>query len=218
MGAKILRNAITIVFAARILLAGYPAAIQEAMERFLSKQLTQIGILLLALYIIHLFSVVTGGWPVQFGIAPRTMIGLRGVLFSPLLHGSWSHLLANTAPLGVMLCLLALTKRYPLWPTTGAIWLLTGMAVWLFGRPYSVQIGASGIIFGLASFLVTTAWLTRHLRTALAAIAVIVLYGSIVWGLLPGRRGVSWEGHLCGAVAGFAVARFEERRRRRGNW
>ncbi|MHA3775182.1 rhomboid family intramembrane serine protease [Verrucomicrobiota bacterium sgz303538] len=181
-------------------------------ERLLSRRLTQIAILLLVMYVVQVVSFLTGGWPLQFGIVPRTIHGLRGVLFSPLLHGGWWHLIANTAPLAVMLCLLAFSKRYSLWGIVAAIWGLTGVAVWMIGRPYSVQIGASGVIFGIATFLITTAFIDRSLRSALAAITVLILYGGIVWGLLPGRRGVSWEGHLCGAVSGFFVARMAEKR------
>jgi len=86
------------------------------------------------------------------------------------------------------------------------IWLAAGFAIWIVGRPGSVQIGASGLIYGLAAFLVATAWFKRDLKSALAALVVIILYGSIVWGLLPSRAGVSWEGHLSGAVVGILVA------------
>ncbi|RYD71904.1 MAG: rhomboid family intramembrane serine protease [Verrucomicrobiaceae bacterium] len=184
------------------------------MDRPFRKQLVQIGILLLAMYVIHLLSVATGGWALQFGIVPRTLEGVRGIVFSPFLHGSWSHLIANTAPLAVMLTLLAISRRQSLWTITVTIWLLTGVAVWLVGRPGSVQVGASGIIFGLAAFLVATAWLTRHLGSALIALVVIFLYGSIIWGVLPGKRGVSWEGHLCGMISGIVVANLAVKRRR----
>ena len=101
---------------------------------------------------------------------------------------------------------LAFVKGRALWPITAMIWLATGFAIWIVGRPGSVQIGASGLIYGLAAFLVATAWFKRDLKSALAALVVIVLYGSIVWGLLPGGAGVSWEGHVSGAVAGILVA------------
>src|SRR4051812_32350650 len=93
----------------------------------------------------------------QFGVIPRTIVGLRGIVASPLLHGNWGHLLANVPPLGVMLGLLAFTRSKSLWRITGNLWIASGVGVWLVGRPGYVQIGASGLIYALAAFLVTTA-------------------------------------------------------------
>jgi membrane associated rhomboid family serine protease len=175
-------------------------------NRLLPNQIIQILCFLAALVAVHMVNVLSGMWFTQFGVIPRSVAGLRGILFSPLLHGNWTHLLANFAPLGVMLGLLAFTRGRSLWPIVGAIWLASGVAVWLVGRPGSVQVGASGLIYGLAAFLLITAWFQRDLKSAVAALVVIVLYGGIAWGLLPTRQGVSWEGHFAGAVAGVLVA------------
>jgi membrane associated rhomboid family serine protease len=176
-------------------------------------QFIQIGLLLAALVIIHvvsMFTVLT-----QYGIVPRTVIGLRGIVFSPLLHGSWSHLLSNLPTLGVMLALLGLSKGRLMWPTTAMLWLASGALVWVLGRPGSIQVGASGLIYALAAFLITDAWATRHIRSAIIALAVVFFYGGIVWGLLPSQPGVSWEGHLCGAFAGFILAPASRRKKAR---
>jgi membrane associated rhomboid family serine protease len=178
----------------------------HSMNRLLSSQVVQIVWFLVALAAVHLANVLTGMWFTQFGVIPRSVIGLRGILFSPLLHGNWAHLVANGAPLGVMLGLLAFTRGPALWTIVGAIWLASGAAVWLVGRPGAVQIGASGLIYGLAAFLLATAWLQRDLKSGLAALIVLFLYGGIAWGLLPVRQGVSWEGHLAGAIAGILIA------------
>ena len=185
------------------------------MTRLLPKQIVQILGFLAVLVLVHAVNVLSGMWFTQFGVIPRTVVGLRGILFSPLLHGNWAHLAANAAPLGVMLGLLALARGSALWPGTGALWLGSGVAVWLVGRPGSIQIGASGLIYGLAAFLVTTARLQRDFKSAVAALVMIFLYGSIAWGLLPNRLGVSWEGHLAGAVAGILVGMYGTVRRRR---
>ncbi len=182
----------------------------------LKNRFKEIAILILALFAIHAANVATGMRLTQFGIVPRTLIGLRGILFSPLLHGSWDHLLANAGPLAAMLGLLAFNKRYALWRTTAAIWIVTGCAVWLAGRPGSVQIGASSLIYGLATFLITAAWINQDALSALIAFCVVIAYGGLVWGLLPAAPGISWEGHLCGALSGIAVAKLMRKPKRRG--
>ena len=176
------------------------------MHRTFQKQLIVILSLLTVLFAIHVLNVFSGMAFTRFGVIPRSVTGLRGILFSPLLHENWAHLIANAAPLGVMLGLLAFTRGRSLWPITAALWLASGFAVWLIGRPRTTHIGASGLIYALAAFLLTTAWLQRDLKSALAALIVIFLYGSIAWGLLPIRQGVSWEGHLAGAIAGILIA------------
>jgi len=182
-------------------------------NRPLPKRVIQILFFLVALVGVHAVNFVSGMWLTRFGVIPRTVIGLRGILLSPLLHKDWVHLMANIVPLGAMLGLLAFTLGRSLWPMTALIWLGSGIGIWLVGRPGAIQIGASGLIYGLAAFLVTTAWIRRDLKSGLAAVLVIFLYGGIAWGLLPGRPGVSWEGHLAGAVAGVIVATFYSTRR-----
>lgn len=174
----------------------------------LKKQLEQITILILIMFAIQLVNVGMGMWLNRFGIIPRSLIGLRGIVFSPLLHGSWRHLMANAGPLAVMLGLLSFQRRHALWSTTAAIWVTSGLAVWLLGRPGSIQIGASGLIYGLASFLITAALIHRDILSGFIAFVVILVYGGLVWGMLPGTPGISWEGHLCGGIAGIVVARF----------
>ncbi len=176
------------------------------MSRIPPNQLVSIFALLAALFVVHVVNALFGMGLTQFGVIPRTVVGLRGILFSPLLHGSWAHLLSNAAPLAVVLGLLAFARGIALWPIVGAIWVGSGIAVWLVGRPGSVQVGASGVIYGLAAFLLATAWFQRDLKSALAALVFMVLYGGIVWGVFPTRQGVSWEGHLSGAVIGVIVA------------
>jgi membrane associated rhomboid family serine protease len=175
-------------------------------NRLLPNQTIQILTFVVGLAVIHIVNAISGLWFNRFGVIPRSVIGLRGILFSPLLHVNWAHLTANATPLAAMLGLLAFSRGTALWPITAALWLGSGIAVWLIGRPGSVQVGASGLIYALAAFLLTTAWFQRDLKSAVAAGAVIFLYGGIVWGLLPTRQGVSWEGHLAGAVVGVLIA------------
>lgn len=144
----------------------------------------------------------------RFGIQPRTGAGLVGVVTSPLLHASLSHLTANAAPLLVMLVLLLSDRAYHPGRTLAWIWIGSGLGTWLIGRGGdAVHIGASGIIFGLAAFLIVAGFSMKSWRSAVVAILVFVIYGGIFYGLLPQAGPISWEGHLCGALAGIWAAR-----------
>ena len=142
----------------------------------------------------------------QFGILPRTVRGLAGILFSPLLHGNMHHLVANSVPLFVLLVLLLSNPQYHPYRTLALIWLASGLGTWLIGRGGAIHIGASSIVFGLASFLIVAGLTLRSWRSALIAIFVFLFYGGIFYGALPHAGPISWEGHLCGAVAGAWIA------------
>ena len=141
-----------------------------------------------------------------FGIVPRTERGLIGILFSPLLHANVGHLLANSLPLFILLVLLFWDRHYHPWLTLSAIWLISGLGTWLIGRGGAVHIGASSIIFGLATYLIAAGFWMKSWRTVLVAVAVFVGFGGFFYGVLPTNGPVSWEGHLSGAVAGLWAA------------
>jgi membrane associated rhomboid family serine protease len=158
------------------------------------------------LYVIHFFNSILGMQLSQWGILPRTIKGLVGILFSPFLHGSWGHLFSNTIPLFVLLFLLKLqipTKH--VFIIILSIVVLGGSLVWLFGRS-SVHVGASGVIYGLVSFLVVNGFKSKKFKALLIALVVVFLYGGLIWGVLPTRYYISWEGHLFGALAGAFIA------------
>lgn len=150
-----------------------------------------------------------------YGIHPRQVDGLAGIVLSPFLHLGLAHLIANTSGLLVLGSLLALTTRH-LWLVTAGVVLLGGAGVWLLGAPRTVVIGASGVVYGYAAFLAVYGFAARRLAPALVGILVIVLYGGLLWGVLPLRPGVSWQGHLFGALAGVALALWLGRRDRGG--
>jgi len=143
----------------------------------------------------------------RFGIAPRTLSGLVGVFFSPLLHGNMHHLLANSVPLFVLLVILLSNPKYQPYATLGFIWIASGLGTWLIGRGNTVHIGASSIVFGLAAFLIVAGLTMKSWRSATIAIFVFLFYGGIFYGALPQAGPISWEGHLCGAIAGAWRAR-----------
>ena len=145
--------------------------------------------------------------PVQrWGVLPRTPVGLLGIVLSPLLHANLSHLLANAIPLFVLLVLLLSNGEYRPCQTLALIWGASGLGTWLIGRGHAIHLGASSIVFGLAAFLIVAGFRLKSWRSALVAILVFFLYGGIFYGVLPQSGPISWEGHLCGAVAGVWAA------------
>ena len=141
------------------------------------------------------------------GIIPRTVPGLIGIVFSPMLHLNTAHLLANAFPLFVLLILLFWDRKYHPIETLGVIWLASGFGTWLIGRGHSIHIGASSIIYGLVVYLIAAAFWMKRWRPALVAILVFVIYGGIFYGVLPQRGPISWEGHLAGSIAGWWAAK-----------
>ncbi len=143
----------------------------------------------------------------RLGIQPRTLGGLVGVVCAPLLHAGVPHLMANLLPLFVLVTLLFWDRRYRPEATLAALWLGSGLGTWLIGRGGRVHLGASSLIYGLVAYLVTAGVLMRSWRSAGVALLVLFLYGGIIFGLLPSRGPVSWEGHLSGVIVGVWLAR-----------
>ena len=143
----------------------------------------------------------------HFGILPRTLIGLPGIFFSPLLHSSMGHLAANSVPLLVLLTILLSTREYHPYRTLALVWGLSGLGTWLIGRGEAFHIGASSVVFGLAAFLIVAGFMLKSWKSAGITIFVLVFYGGIFYGALPQNGPISWEGHLCGAIAGAWTAR-----------
>ena len=145
------------------------------------------------------------------GIQPRTERGLVGVIFSPLLHGDWFHLAANALPLMVLMTLLWWDRRYRPGPALTVIWLISGLGTWAIGRAGSIHIGASSIVYGIVAYLIVAGLLIRSWRSVLIALAVGLVFSGIWYGVVPRDGPISWEGHLCGAVAGAIAARWTQR-------
>ncbi|MFN7730906.1 MAG: rhomboid family intramembrane serine protease [Pirellula sp.] len=141
-----------------------------------------------------------------WGLVPRVWSGLCGIVTSPFLHANFSHLLSNSVPLLILLFLLC-SSQPRAWPTVVEIVVLGGILLWLFGRS-AVHVGASGLIYGLIAFLIVSGVRERHLVSMVVAILVGFLYGgTLLSGVLPTvGPSVSWDGHLCGAIAGGAIA------------
>ena len=158
------------------------------------------------LYLTEAVDMVLGGALDDDGIRPRQFDGLDGVLWAPLLHGDWPHLVANTVPV-LVLGFLALAGGIGQFiAVTATIWLVAGLGTWLAGSP-GVHLGASVLIFGWLVFLLIRGFFARSLLQILLAGVLFGLWGGVLWGVLPGAAGISWEGHLFGAVGGLLAAR-----------
>ena len=168
--------------------------------------------LVAALWVIEVVNLLTGQALLGFGIRSRDLPTVWTVLTAPWLHASIAHLTANTVPffvLGWMVLLRGL--RAFLWDTA-VIVLVGGLLLWLVGPPNTVTVGASGLIFGFLGLLLARGFFERRVGSMLLAVVVAVLYGGALWGLLPGVPGVSWQGHLTGALTGVGLARLEHGR------
>ena len=158
------------------------------------------------LYLIEIIDTVTGHALDRNGIRPLQERGLWGILFAPLLHANWGHLISNTVPALVLGFLVTLTGMSRFVWATVIIWLLGGIDRCPLGTNH---IGASGLVFGWLGFLLVFGWLTRHVWQIAISLVVLVYYGSILFGAIPVMRGcggVSWQGHLTGAIAGVLAA------------
>lgn len=169
------------------------------------------------LYLIEVWDSVTGHSLDRNGIRPLEADGLWGILFAPLLHADWQHLIANTGPALILGFLMTLAGMSRFVVATAIIWILGGLGTWLIGNigahcPYvgirceTNHIGASGLIFGWLAFLIVFGFFTRKVWEIVVGIIVLFVYGGVLLGVLPGTFGVSWQGHLCGAIAGVVAA------------
>jgi len=157
------------------------------------------------LWIIHLIAVVFSISLSSLGVFPRNISGIIGILTSPLIHGSFSHLISNTAPLVILG--ISIFYFYPksAYSSFVVIYFGTGLLVWLFGREV-YHIGASGVVYGYVSFLFFSGIFRKDNKSVTLALLVVFLYGGLIWGVLPGIPGISWESHFFGAITGLIAA------------
>jgi membrane associated rhomboid family serine protease len=158
--------------------------------------------MLVLIWLVKLFEVYTGIDLSEFGIFPRQLKGLRGIIFSPLIHSDFSHLLSNSTSLFILtFSLFALYTRSSLW-VFPIIYVFHGLAVWVIARE-AYHIGASGLVYGFASYLFFIGVFRKDTRSIALSLLVVFLYGGLVWGVLPTDPNVSFEAHLSGAVIGL---------------
>lgn len=143
----------------------------------------------------------------HLGIYPRTLMGLRGIVLSPFIHGSLEHLYNNTLPLAILMASLVYFYRRSAFKVLLYGILFSGLITWSIGRP-SHHIGASGIIYMMASFMFFKGIFTKHYRLVALSLIIVFIYGSMVWYIFPVQDGISWEGHLGGFATGLLLAIF----------
>lgn len=141
----------------------------------------------------------------HFGIYPRKALGLLGILFSPFLHGDFNHIISNSFPMLVLGSLTYYFYKPIFYKSFFNIIIFGGLLVWLFARP-SYHIGASGVIYGLASLLFFNGMFRKSYRLVAVSLLVVFLYGGMIWGVLPLDEQISFEGHLAGAFVGFLIS------------
>lgn len=186
----------------------------RAAARTLRRQATVLGGSVTAVWAGFGAQVVTGNAIAQYGIRPRTVDGLWGILFAPFLHGSPQHLIANTVPLLILGWLVMLRDGRHFVPVTVFSALGAGIFAWTLGAPNSVHIGASGVVFGYLGFLMLAGWYQRSLGAIALSVLVTLLWGSVVLGVLPGQPGISWQAHFGGFLGGIMAARALAKRSR----
>jgi membrane associated rhomboid family serine protease len=158
------------------------------------------------LWLIWVMDTVLGLQLWQYGVIPRTIDGLPGILTSAFIHGDAGHIFSNTLPLLILLTLLFNTYHRVAFPVLLLIWIADGAGVWFFARGMTSHIGASGIVYGLTTFLFFSGLVRWEVKTLVISALVVFLYGSSIWGVLPLEEGISWESHLVGAITGMALA------------
>ena len=181
---------------------------EEEKKRFY-KSMVLPALLVLLLWLIKITEVAFHTSFADFGLEPQTFKGLRGIFFSPLLHADWAHLSSNSVPL----FLLSSGLFYYYGKRAGTIfmlcWLVTGLWVWIFAADTGIHIGASGLVYALATFHFTGGMIRREPRMMAFSMLVVFLYGSLVWGISPDffpGKNISWQSHLLGGLAGIVLA------------
>ena len=165
------------------------------------------GFFVAVLWLVHITKLLLDFNLTRWGIFPREMDGIWGIFAAPLIHGSWQHLISNSAPLFVSLVIIHYFYKRVVVSSFVLIYFLTGSAVWLFGRSV-YHIGASGVVYGLIAFIFWSGVFRRNIKSIVLALIVTILYVGYLEGIVPFQEGISWESHLLGLIVGIIVAFF----------
>ena len=163
--------------------------------------------IVMLLVAIHVLNISSGGALMIFGIIPRRWYGLLGIIFSPFLHGSFTHLLFNSLPLIILVNVLLLGGSLHFFIISSQIAIMGGVMTWLFGRD-AIHIGASGLILGYMGYVMVYGYLDPSMMTTIILLVLLYYIGGILMGLMPSDEGVSWEGHVFGFIGGIVSGLF----------
>lgn len=184
---------------------GYSEEQYQLEKRIVRHSLFISSAFVVVLWLVKLFEVEFQLDFSEWGVFPLSGKGLRGILFSPLIHANFEHLVANTLPIFILTFSLFFFYRRSAYPIFISIYLLSGFFVWLGGRE-ALHIGVSGVIYGLAAFLFFSGVISRNIRLLTISMIVALIYGGMFWGIFPVKPDISWESHLWGGVSGFGLA------------
>lgn len=162
---------------------------------------------LLVIWLIKLTEIITDTSFAKFGVYPLKAEGLIGILVAPLIHGDLNHILANTIPIFVLMTTVFYFYSRVAYKVFFISFIVSGFWVWVSARP-SYHIGASGLIYAFAAFIIVTGIIKNNKRLMALSLAIIFIYGSMIWGVLPNEPGISWESHLMGMMSGILLALF----------
>ncbi len=170
-------------------------------------KLIQFPVYLVAiLWVVHILKVSGILNYRSFGLMPRETSGIVGIFTSPFIHGNFQHLISNSVPLFVMTFIIVFFYRRIAYQSMLLIYVLTGLAVWAFARANVIHIGASGVVYGLVSFVFWTGIFRRNVKSIILALVIMMLYSGLFLGVLPNQPGISWESHLFGGLVGILIA------------
>lgn len=165
-----------------------------------------VSLIASVMWIVELIDLIPGTNLDRWGIRPRELGGLVGIVTMPFLHGGLGHLISNTIPFVILGSLIAASGIGRYATVTVIITVVAGVGTWLLGPDHTVHIGASALVFGYLTYLLARGFYDRKPTYLLLGLVVLFLYGGVLWGILP-RPGISWQGHLFGAVGGVVAAR-----------
>ncbi len=181
--------------------------LSKTLSKF-QKQIGILGIFVVIFWLLEILDIFVFQQSLNvYGIQPRTIVGLRGILFAPFLHGGFRHLISNTIPFITLGWLVMVQETSDFYIVTAITMLVGGIGVWLLGATGSVHIGASILIFGYLGFLLLRGWFQRNFTSIFLSVVALLFYGNAVLGILPSGGRVSWEGHLFGFLGGILAAR-----------
>jgi membrane associated rhomboid family serine protease len=169
-------------------------------------------VMLAGMWILELLDQLSGNQLDQLGIHAREIDGMPEILTAPFLHAGWDHLMSNSLPF-LVLGFLVLLSGLARWLVSSLIIIvISGMTAWLLTPVHTIILGASGLIFGWLTYLLARGLWSRRPAQVVIAVLVLLVYGGLIWGVLPGNAGISWQAHLGGAIGGVLAAWLLHRR------